>query len=996
MTVATDEEARIARHPRRHLGMLLVLVLSGLLLTVLFQKAGSVPHEEHYRYSLDVRGLREADTEINAEVMAVRLELNRNFDALTEQVKRADELIVRVGTIPGYLGQSDRDAVREATDNLGVLLKEKAHLVDRFKRDHAVLKNSLAYFPSAVNNYFGSPHSPWVGQSLGRYARHLLAFSRMPDTENKKLVTQSLAELKALNASAAERKIIDNLVKHGELISSRVQSVSSVSQQLLRLQTGRQLQYVEEMYRRGYARTEAGAERSRVVLYLLALGLTTYLAYTFIRLDRARRSIADANRELNERYSAQLLVEDRLRLHTTAFDNSNEGITLTNAEGQILEVNPAFTRITGYERTEVIGRNPRVLKSGRHDQAFYAAMWRSITETGSWRGEIWNRSKFGDIYPELLSISAVHDADGKLTNYVAVFSDISRLKEQEKQLVQMAYFDALTGLPNRVLLADRIVQAAGQSRRNGTLMAICYLDLDGFKPINDTWGHDVGDQLLVEVANRFKSALRAGDTVSRLGGDEFVLLMLDMADIAECERAVQRILHLVGEPLLVAPAPVTLSASIGVSIYPIDDGDADTLLRHADQAMYRAKQAGKNCYQVFDPDQDRYTRSQYDRVARIQDALSYKEIVLNYQPQVDMRTGRVIGVEALVRWQHPERGLLPPAEFLPMIEEHEVVVQLGDEVMEMALTQIELWLDQGLSLPVSVNVAGRQLQTHDFVQKISDGLGRHPRAAGLLSLELVESTALEDMVKVSRIIEECSRLGVSFSLDDFGTGYSSLTYLKRLPVKSIKIDQSFVGEILVDPNNLVIVQGVIGLSHAFRRQTIAEGVETVEQGRLLMQMECDYAQGYGIARAMPGADIPAWVKSWCPDPSWQAIADLRWDMADHPMLVAEVDLRNWVTQITHAVRSGQPVPHRHVGDPKYCRFSQWYGGREAHRYAKFPQFAVIDQEHARVHELAAEVDELMREGKVDAARGRLALLIEQQNKTLSVLTELQLQVAQPR
>jgi diguanylate cyclase (GGDEF)-like protein len=623
-------------------------------------------------------------------------------------------------------------------------------------------------------------------------------------------------------------------------------------------------------------------------------------------------------------------------------------------------------------------------------------MWKSILETGSWRGEIWNRSKFGDVYPELLSISAVHDGNGQLTNFVAVFSDISRLKEQETQLVQMAYFDALTGLPNRVMLADRIVQASAQTRRGKMLMAVCYLDLDGFKPINDTWGHEVGDQLLVEMANRLKGTLRAGDTVARLGGDEFVFLLLGLADIEECERAVQRMLHAVGDPLLVAPQPVRLSASIGVAIFPLDDGDADTLLRHADQAMYRAKQLGKARFHVFDPDQDRYTRSRYDRVARIQDALDYGEIVLHYQPKVDMRAGQVSGIEALVRWQHPERGLLPPGEFLPLIEDHDIIVRLGEWVIEAALTQMEVWQGQGLAVPVSVNVAGRQLQSPQFVQRLSEALARHPRVAGQLEMEVVETTALEDMVKVSRVIEECKKLGVPFALDDFGTGYSSLTYLKRLPVTTIKIDQSFVSEILSDPNNLVIVQGVIGLTSAFQRKAVAEGVETAEHGRLLLQLDCDHAQGFGIARPMPADAIVPWVGAWRPDPGWQAIAGLRWDSADYPMMIAEVEHRNWVAQLTYSVREGHPIPHRFVQDTHNCRFDQWYFGPDAKRYDMLESYRQLEMEHGRIHEIAGAIDRHMRDGRIDQARGLIAKLLDQQVVVLAVMRNLQLQVAKYR
>ena len=981
---------------RRHPGLLLAIFISALLLTMFFLRAGSVSHQVHNKYATDLHGLREADAQINAEILANRLELSRNYDKLTEQVQSALDASAQTMAVPDFLFDDDRKLMIAAAADIQVLVKEKAELVDRFKRDSSVLRNSLAYFPAAVNAYFAAPHNPWVGQWVGRYARHLLAHARSPDADGLRLVSDAAKGLRASTIQGAERQVVANLLRHGDVIVVRLGSVDAISRELLKVQSARKMEYLNTLYVQSYARAERNAERYRILLFALALGLIAYLAVTFIRLNRTRGSLAEANRELSERYAAQLLVEERLRLHTTAFDNSHEGITLTNASGEMLDVNPAFTRITGYERSEVIGRNPRVLKSGRHDQAFYEAMWKSILSTGSWRGEIWNRSKFGDIYPELLSISAVHDEDGQLTNFVAVFSDISRLKEQEKQLVQMAYFDALTGLPNRSLLADRIVQASAQTRRTDTLMAVCYLDLDGFKPINDTWGHDIGDQLLIEVANRFKSTLRAGDTVARLGGDEFVLLMLGLTSQAECERAVQRMLQLVGNPLLVAPQPVMLSASIGVSVFPTDDSDADTLLRHADQAMYRAKQSGKNRFHVFDPDQDRYTRSRYDRVARIHDALQFKEIEVYYQPQVDMRAGCVAGAEALVRWQHPERGLLAPSEFLPLIEDHDIIIELGEFVIEKALGQMDIWLEQGLRLPVSVNVAGRHLQSHGFVQRLSEALARHPKVARQLEMEVVETTALEDMVKVSRIIEECGAFGVSFSLDDFGTGYSSLTYLKRLPVATIKIDQSFVGEILSDPNNLVIVQGVIGLTNAFQRRSVAEGVETAEHGRLLLQLECDFAQGYGIARPMPADQILAWVQAWRPDPRWQAIAGLRWDSADYPMLVAEVEHRNWVAQIVYSLKEGLPLPHRHVEDPHFCRFGKWYDGADAGRYAGLAAFQRIAPEHGKLHEIVTEIDVLMREGRPESARAMIEVLLEQENAILVLLRELQLQVAKPR
>lgn len=977
------------------LGLAAVL-LASLVLTGLYLRAEAVAPGIHYDYTLQLRSLREADTEIDAEVLAIRLELSRNFDALAAHLRRVSRTSDQVANVPAFLPEDDRQQVRAAVAELRGTFAEKARLIDIFKRNYAVLRNSLAYFPVAADEFLAAYGQGSAGQAVEQYVRRVLAYARTTEPERLAQVSALARQLAAMSLPAEARRSADNLLRHGGVIAGTMAEVDRLTQSVLGTQSAQQLENINRLYARGYDSAGRQAGRYRALLYMVALALTAYLAYVFFRLDRTRRSLAKANRELGDRFTAQLLAEERLRLHATAFDNAHEGITLTDAQGIILDVNPAFSRITGYERSEVIGRNPRVLKSGRHDREFYAAMWKSILETGGWRGEIWNRGKYGDLYPELLSIASVRDADGKLTNYVAVFADISRLKEQEKQLTQMAYYDALTELPNRVLLADRIVLASLQVRRGDTLMAVCYLDLDGFKPVNDTWGHEVGDQLLVEMANRFKSSLRGGDTVARLGGDEFVLLLLGLANVDECERAVRRLLHTVSQPLLVAPSPVMLSASIGVAIFPLDDGDADTLLRHADQAMYQAKQSGKNCYHIFDPDEDRYARTRYDRVARIQEGLDHDEFVLYYQPKVNMRVGRVVGAEALIRWKHPERGLLAPIEFLPLIEDHDLIVRLGEWVIETALQQMSAWHRLGLDLAVSVNVAGRQLQDPNFVQRLSEALARYPEVAHGLQMEVLETTALEDMVKVSRVIEECNLLGVSFALDDFGTGYSSLTYLKRLPTATIKIDQSFVREILSDPNNLVIVQGVLGLASAFQRQAIAEGVETVEHGRMLLQLDCDHAQGFGIARPMPAMEMRDWVRDWRPDVAWAVIADLRWDDADYPILVAEVEHRNWVAQLVFAVKEGQPVPHRHVGDSRRSRFGEWYYGPDAQRYRNVPAFPELEAPHRRIHEVGAQIDRHLRDGERTKARVLIGDLLVQRDKFLGTMRELQIQVAKAR
>jgi len=437
-------------------------------------------------------------------------------------------------------------------------------------------------------------------------------------------------------------------------------------------------------------------------------------------------------------------------------------------------------------------------------------------------------------------------------------------------LEHIAHYDTLTSLPNRVLLADRLSQSMAQALRRGLSLAVIFIDLDGFKAVNDTHGHQAGDSLLMTIAGHMKQSLREGDTLARIGGDEFVAVLVDLTTAAECLPVVNRLLHAAAEPMQFGGARLQVSASLGVTLYPQDsDIDADQLQRQADQAMYQAKVSGKNRYHFFDTEHDRSVRVHHDSLERIARALSAGEFVLHYQPKVNMRSGRVIGVEALIRWNHPEQGLLAPAMFLPTIENHPLSVPLGEWVMHHALQQISLWRDLGLDMAVSVNVGARQLQQANFVTRLQGILAAHPDvAATQLELEVLETSALEDIAGVAGIIEVCRALGVSFALDDFGTGYASLTYLKHLPVAMLKIDQSFVRDMLGDPDDMAILQGVIGLAQAFQRDIIAEGVETPEHGRTLLGMGCDLAQGYGIARPMPAGDVPYWVQRWHHQPPW--------------------------------------------------------------------------------------------------------------------------------
>jgi diguanylate cyclase (GGDEF)-like protein/PAS domain S-box-containing protein len=564
-------------------------------------------------------------------------------------------------------------------------------------------------------------------------------------------------------------------------------------------------------------------------------------------------------------------AKEKLTLAASVFTHARESIAISDAAGKVLDMNKTFTHITGYSREECIGKFIQNFHFGRQSPELDADMWQALVIEGFWSGEIWSRRKNGDVYAEMKTITAVRDENGITTHYVSLGNDITLTKKHQKQLEHMAHYDILTDLPNRALLADRLSQAMLQCSRHKQSIAVVFLDLDGFKVVNDTYGHSRGDELLIALSRRMKETLRKGDSLARIGGDEFVVVLAGLAIVDDCWPILERLLLAVSEPVTVSDVVLNVSASIGVTLYPQDNVDADLLLRHADQAMYVAKESGKNRYHLFDRAQDDAVKVQLESLEAIRSALDNHEFLFYYQPKVHMRTGSVIGVEALIRWQHPERGLLNPIDFLPDIEDTPMMIELGEWVINTALSQISQWQAMGtnLTLSISVNIAAVQLQEFDFTQKLKIMLEAHPDVdPHHLELEVLETSVLEDVHDVSIIMNECMALGVSFALDDFGTGYSSLTHLRRLPANLIKIDKSFVQDMLIDVDDLAIVEGVIALATSFKRKVIAEGVETIEHGTALLELGCELAQGYGIARPMPASDIPLWIKKWKPDVSW--------------------------------------------------------------------------------------------------------------------------------
>ncbi|MFT5549618.1 MAG: diguanylate cyclase (GGDEF)-like protein/PAS domain S-box-containing protein [Candidatus Azotimanducaceae bacterium] len=599
--------------------------------------------------------------------------------------------------------------------------------------------------------------------------------------------------------------------------------------------------------------------------------------------DKRAAELVIANKELHfqneekEKRAAELAIANeekerllqKLKRAASVFSSAHESIMITDSTATITEVNDAFSYITGYSPDDVLGKNPRIIQSGRQSPEFYVEMWDTILTKGHWHGEIWNRRKNGDIYPERMTISAVKSDAGLVQHYISVSTDITDIKTYQGQLEHIAHFDSLTNLPNRVLLADRLRQAIMQCQRRNLSLSVAFLDLDGFKQVNDLHGHNVGDELLVAVSQRMKDALREGDTLARIGGDEFIAVMIDLEKPEDSEPVLERLLKSAAYPITVNDIEMQVSASIGVAFYPQDGVTSDQLMRRADQAMYGAKQAGKNRYHHFDIAQDNAVKIQLENIDNIRSALDRSEFVMHFQPKVNMRTSEVIGVEALIRWQHPVRGLIPSLEFLPVIEGHAISLEMGECVIGSALTQMSQWQNIGVNLPISVNISAYQLQQENFATRLAALLSAHPEVPPhRLELEILETSLLSDINRVSATMNACHDLGVRFALDDFGTGYSSLNHLRHLPVHMIKIDQSFVRDMLDDADDLAIVKGVVGLAKAFQRDVIAEGVETIAHGVALLQLGCEFAQGYAIARPMPADDIPKWVSNWKADDSW--------------------------------------------------------------------------------------------------------------------------------
>lgn len=722
-----------------------------------------------------------------------------------------------------------------------------------------------------------------------------------------------------------------------------------------------------------------------MALVILFIALLLHMLYLLVKIRSNSRAVSASN---------SLIQNEVSRLKTT-FSSIGDAVITTDAKGNIDYMNEVAEDLTHYPFEQV--------KSLKFDETFmlFTELHHYIDrpvrqalaseEVIKVNNNVLLRRKDGKQVPVIYTISPIHNSDSQVIGAIIIFHDSTETHKRNKALSWQATHDPLTKLPNRVLLKSDLEQALDKAIVNETMLTLLFIDLDDFKPVNDLFGHYIGDKVLVIIAQRLKNAVRNNDTVARLGGDEFVITLISGSDEDEITAALKRIMAAIAEPIQVPGSSISLSASIGVTSYPFDNSDADTLLRHADQAMYAAKEKGRNQYHFFDVESAQLSTRKGIKCQAIENALKNNEFELHYQPKVNMRTGSIVGVEALIRWRHPEQGLIMPDDFLLLAEETNLIIDIGDWVVEQACGEMANWQAQGHYFDVAINIAPRQFQDSDFITKIKTTLSRFPALdASYIELEIVESAALSDIGSVIKIIRECHEMGMKVSLDDFGTGYASLTYLKQLPADMLKIDKSFVRDMLEDEGDLAIVKGITSLSSIFHYQPVAEGVETTEHGIMLLRLGCDIAQGYGISRPMPAEQVIPWIENWNPEPTWLAWSETSWDISDFPLVIAQSDHCAGVNKVISCIEN---IPSDgelfNLVDHFHCRLGHWYYGIGKEKYGQLSNFKSLASPHEKTHRIGRDLLDLHAQGMTERAKARIPELVAARDSVIKVLGELQ-------
>ena len=802
---------------------------AGLLF--LFIKAQPVDPDMHNLLAADLRELQTRDIELGETVLQIHHHLHHNYDAVIGIMQRMQILHATLlqhqqnGLLP------NTPEVRQALDTAQQQIELKQGALEQFKSDNAAIKNAFVYLPRLISDVLAHLHTnTLLGEPFQSLLRDALLISVNPDSRMQEVLQQDIGAVEqAIPRLPHQAKASAEIaLRHAMIILSKEKGMATLLAQLSSFGKNRVGTELEQLYLDYYQAQQHSAARYRLMLFLAAILMLGYVAYAYYRMLERRQE---------------------LRIAATAFE-TQEGILITDVNHRILRVNRAFTLLTGYDAQEVVGQTPELLKSGRHEVGFSERMWEAIARDKYWQGEIWSRRKNGEIYPAWLTTTAVIDATGQMTHYVSVFTDITLRKQAEEQIHQLAFFDPLTKLPNRRLLIDRLHHIMASGTRYSTHSALLFIDLDNFKTLNDTKGHDVGDLLLIEAAQRLQAYVRGGDTVARLGGDEFVVMIVNLSEevelaAAQAKAAGEKIRESLSQPYRLRNFEYHSSCSIGISLFHAHDVSVDDLLKRADTAMYQAKTAGRNTLRFFDPTMQAVLEARVKLEADLRYALSHQQFNLFYQIQVDA-ANHCIGAEALLRWMHPLQGIILPTEFIPVAEDTGLIVPIGHWVLENVCTQIKAWENHPLAgeLRIAVNVSALQFHQPDFVEQVREILKKTGADPTRLKLELTESVVLDNIGDTITKMHELKKTGVRFSMDDFGTGYSSLAYLTQLPLDQLKIDQSFIKNIGIKPTDAVIVQTIIGMANSLGIDVIAEGVETEDQRAFLAHAGCTAYQGY--------------------------------------------------------------------------------------------------------------------------------------------------------
>jgi len=934
------------------------LVLTGLfILSTWLYIHSQVDSDAYQQRVAKVIKIQNESAALNQQILLVQKGHQNNYD----QIAQLEVYLERA------INQLDLSLI-EGSD-LITNIRLQLSLVNQIKSTFSIYKNSLLYFPKGTSLLLATLPAATtltVIDQIKALDRHVLLFAASHFNrgdqqlllERIRELQQTIAELSVSDFSSAQL-----LLKHGENIVRNTDKLETLNTTLLEIQIPEATQRAISLLDFSFHQELLRASQVKQYFYITIFALILSVLFIWHKQRAAIKQLKHNAKDLN--------------LAANVFSQSHEGINITDADGLIVDINPAFSEITGYSRDEVIGKNPSILNSGRQNKAFYTDMWASLLEHDFWQGEVWNRRKNGEFFAQLLRISTIKNEHHEITNYVGIFSDITDTKRQHEQINLMAHYDVLTQLPNRVLFTDRFHQAIAHSKRTEAQLAVCFLDVDNFKPINDQFGHEVGDQLLIEVAQRIQANIREEDTVSRQSGDEFALLLNDIASFAQCEQTLDRIHHALTQPFVINDVTHNISASTGITLYPSDDSDVDTLLRHADHAMYIAKQAGRNRYHLFNPKQDQAIVHKHQRLHVIQQAFDDEQFELFYQPKVNMVTGQVFGAEALIRWNHPEQGLIPPMEFLPVIAGTDLEILIGDWVIDQALNQLQQWQQQDIQLEISVNVASYHLQSSGFTQQLEKHLANHPSVdSRSLQLEVLESSALGDLKAIRKTIRHCLHvLGVRVALDDFGTGYSSLTHLRNLPVNDIKIDQSFVRDMLDDANDYVIVDGVIALAGSFGRSVIAEGVETIEQGLMLILMGCHNAQGYAISKPLPVNEFINWLANYQPKTAWIKAGKKHYSLKAKKIALFKLVTNKWQQVYLNNIMSSpdlvKPWP---IMSKKKAHCSYWIDDAKKQNLFSDECLTGLEQAHDKVCQISKDLVRKYQFDLFDEARTGLTEL----------------------